>query len=202
MRPHGRTYWLIVAAAAVAGIVLLSAVGSALLRHGRDGDAHERALRDSLAVARGQTRSALTVAAARESVYIHANAALDSLLRQPPKTIYVRRSCLEAPAPLLGDTERPQTPSGEDSVALVPLPVYSALESRCRDLQGTCDSLRVATDSVKAAQGRQIGALSGLVAEKDRQIRREHVAQTLGTVRDVGLGVGLGAALHWIFGGR
>src|SRR5215207_2449569 len=96
--PHGRLYWLLVAGAAVVGVVLLASLLVPLPRRGGDNAAERlRATQDSLVVARTETAEALTQMRERDQILGAANHSLDSILRTPPKVIYVRRPASRTP---------------------------------------------------------------------------------------------------------
>lgn len=193
---HTLGYRLTVGALAVVAMVALAAVAVPLLRRGwGDHDAQLRATQDSLVVARTQTTEALSQMRARDEILGAANHSLDSILRVPPRVLYVRRPTPKASPGLLGDTLRPDPAPGDTMEALVPLPAYEALASRCRSLSAACDSAQAAKDTVIARQQGQIAAQGSIITQQAAAARRSRRAAVVARIRDWGVGGLVGAAV-------
>ena len=200
MSPHGRTYWVLVAAISVVGAVLLASVLTPLLRRGIGSTDRElAAARDSLVAARTDLARDRRIHAAKDAALVEANAAMDSLLRKPPKVVYVRIRGHEASPGLPRDTLSPDLGSGDTTVALVPLPAYNALASACSNAQSACDSAQAASRFVISDLERQHRADSTIVITTNQQLRRERRASAVAHVRDGGLGALVGAVLCAFF---
>lgn len=198
---HGRAYWWLVGIAVAVGLVVLATIAAPLVRRGWGGnDAKLRATQDTLIAERTNTAEAIRQMRVRDQILMQANATLDSLLRQPPKVVYVRRAAPNRPAELLGDTLRPDLPSGDTLDAYVPLPAYEDLATGCREAESACDGAKVARDTIIARQARTIATQGSIIVQKDQQAKREHRANIVGRVRDTGLGIGIGALLQAVFG--
>lgn len=160
----------------IAGAVLLLAmvVVPPLLQRRDHSDAELRATQDSLIALRTQAVGALQQMRARDQILREANRSLDSLLRQPPKVVYLRRpaqapdpSAPSAGAPLAGDRA-----PGDTLEPYVPLPVYDALARSCSLAETACDSAQAAKDTVIALQTAQIASQGSIIVQQARQATR------------------------------
>lgn len=163
----------------VAGaVVLLAMIVVPPLLAGRDtSDEELRATQDSLVALRTQTADALQQMRSRDQILKEANRSLDSLLRQPPTVVYLRRpksvtGGTESAAPRAGASLANDPAPGDTLEPYVQLPVYEALESRCQSLSTACDSAQAAKDTVIALQAAQIANQGSIIAQQAAGAKR------------------------------